>query len=72
MTFVDRSVGLVRKAVAIIGKKPLARAADVAAGVLRNVESEDFSPHARVLRSLELASRAELKALGKLVPDDVQ
>jgi hypothetical protein len=72
MTFVDRSVELVRRAVALIGKKPLARRAEVAHGVLRNLDAADFSPHARKLRALERASRQTLRERGELVPEDIQ
>lgn len=72
MTFVDRSVALVRRAVSAVGKKPLAKRAGVAHGVLRKVSEADFSPHARKLRDLESASRTVLRERGELVPDDVQ
>jgi hypothetical protein len=60
MIFVDRAISRVRKAVALAGKKPLAARADVAHGVLRHVESTDFSPTAGTLRKLENASIAIL------------
>lgn len=66
---IDRSIEIVRRAVAMIGKKPLARMARVNHGVLRNVDGADFSPHARKLRNLELAAR---DVLGLKVPEDVQ
>ena len=72
MTFVDRSVNLVRRAVAAIGKKPLAKRAGVAHGVLRRVGEEDFSPHTRKLRDLETAARDTLGERGELVPEDIQ
>jgi transcriptional regulator with XRE-family HTH domain len=73
MTFIDRSVSLVRQAVLAIGKKPLAKRAGVAHGVLRQVESDArFSPHTRKLRALETASRAVLRERGQKVPEDIQ
>ncbi len=56
MIFVDRAISRVRKGVALVGKKPLAARAGVAHGVLRRVDSDEFSPTADTLRKLENAS----------------
>lgn len=56
MTFIDKSIDLVRGAVKRIGKKPLADKADRPDGVLRNVEHDDWNPTASVLRDLEKAA----------------
>lgn len=53
---VDKSLELVRSAVSVIGKKPLACRAGIPDGCLRRVGDPDFSPTARTLRKLEDAA----------------
>lgn len=72
MTYVDQSLALVRRAVAAIGKKPLAGRVNLSDAILRGVADADFSPTARSLRKLENAARDVLRERGLLVPDDVQ
>ena len=55
-TLTDRSLTLIRNAVRLVGKKPLASKAGVSDALLRHCESPDFSPTARTMRKLELAS----------------
>jgi ribosome-binding protein aMBF1 (putative translation factor) len=72
MTFVDQSLELVRRAVASVGKKPLAARVKLSDAVLRAVDESDFSPTARTLRKLESAARDVLRDRGEPVPEDVQ
>lgn len=72
MTFVDRSLEFVRRAVQLVGKKPLAARAEVTDSLLRNVGHADYAPTARTLRKLEKASRDVLRENGVAVPEDIQ
>lgn len=68
LTLVDQSIALVRRAVAAIGKKPLASRVELSDELLRNVDDPDYSPTVRSLRKLETAARAVLNERGEPVP----
>lgn len=69
MSMIDHSLDMVRRAAALIGKKPLAARAEVSDALLRDVGEPDFSPNARTLRKLEAAARAVLLEKGERVDD---
>lgn len=59
-TLTDQSLALIRNAVRLAGKKPLADRAGVSDALLRHCNDPDFSPTARTMRKLECAAVAVL------------